>query len=280
MTAIGETVDGTLAGFRERLEAYHAWHVPLEALPKADRLRRAMSPDAFTDLCRTRTMPLEEPRFHDGGSDLVYFAGMVITAIRTANDLSGSEKVRAEHWARRALLENLLPTTSVLAFNMGPDRNEPPPVPIEIGFSIRALKVMADERTSFPGRVFHSYPVQAEKILDKVRRSLGLVSEDRPEIGSEAFRQLDRKLHFPLAKLLGFLRAPELRHEHEFRIVFVGDGYPGLRQDGTGRTVSLAPYFAKAGGSPFETILATGDTARAVVESAGGMIGTVVPVFR
>ncbi|MFI0844986.1 DUF2971 domain-containing protein [Mesorhizobium sp. IMUNJ 23232] len=257
-------VDRALGPFHHFIEQYRNTAFDFSALPVANQCNHYTDEDGVFGICDEKSLIAANPCYNSLSEEFLYYSCMIISSIRECSEFTDSEKIRAEAWVRRFLLERFPMNVFVVSFCLVPDtlsgwRTYAPVDGYSLGFNLQALKKLVNEKDSFSGRVYYDYRVQGEKILDKVKKVLPFVADAEVESGSEADMLIERRLYMPISKLIGFLKNPRLSDENEFRLVFLSPHLTKYtrRRDGIVNPytkISLEPYLLKTSSRIFDTV--------------------------
>lgn len=257
-------VDGALDRFGHIVKAHRNIPSEISDLPVAKGCHHYTSYEGVAGICEDKALIATNPCYNSLLEEFLYYSCMLISTIRECPEFTDSEKSRAEAWIRRFLLERFPIDVFVVSFTIVPDtlagwRTYAPTDGYSLGFNLQALKTLVDEKDSFCGRVYYNYYHQGKKILEKIKRVLPFVHDAQVESGSEADLLIERRLYFPLSKLIGFLKSPLLFAEHEFRLVFLSwHSQKHINRAASGSIpytkISLRPYLSKTSSRIFDTV--------------------------
>ena len=257
-------VDRALGPFHHFIGQYRDMPFDFSALPVAKQCNHYTDKDGLSGIINEKSLIATNPCYNSLNEEFLYYSCMIISTIRECSEFTDSEKIRAEAWVRRFLLERFPMNVFVVSFCLAPDtlggwRTYAPVDGYSLGFNLQALKKLINDKDSFCGRVYYNYQVQGQKILDKVKKTLPFVADAKVERGSEADKLIERRLYSPISKLIAFLKNPCLSDENEFRLVFLS---PHLTSYGSRGDVivnpytkiSLEPYLSKTSSRIFDTL--------------------------
>ena len=257
-------VDSALGPFHHFIKPYRDIAFDFSALPVAKQCNHYTDKDGISGICEEKSLIATNPCYNSLNEEFLYYSCMIISSIRECLEFTESEKIRAEAWVRRFLLERFPMNVFVVSFCLAPDtlggwRTYAPVDGYSLGFNLQALKTLVNDKDSFSGRVYYNYQVQGQKILDKVKKTLPFVADAKVERGSEADKLIERRLYIPISKLIGFLKNPCLSDENEFRLVFLSPQLTKYSSKGDGivnpyTKISLEPYLSKTSSRILDTL--------------------------